>query len=50
MLLTHALARHRPVKGVTLTGLPDLARGRNSIRCDILSQFVLDSRFTNHIA
>jgi len=29
------LARHRPVKGVTLTGLPDLGRGLSSIRCHI---------------
>jgi hypothetical protein len=30
-----ALARHRPAKGVALTGLPDLARRRVSIRCHI---------------
>ena len=34
----HMLARHRPVKGVTLTGLPD------SVRCDILSHLALNFR------
>jgi hypothetical protein len=34
MLLTQALAWHRRVRGVTLTRLPDLGRGRPSIRCD----------------
>jgi len=41
-------ARHRRAKGVTLTRLPDLGRGRPSIRCDLLSQvrpaFTIPSR------
>jgi hypothetical protein len=35
----HVFARHRRVKGVTLTRLPDLEQSRSSIRCAILTQF-----------
>jgi len=38
------LARHRLVKGVTLTSLAD------SVRCDFLSQLALESRSTDYIS
>jgi hypothetical protein len=44
-----ALARRRPVKGVTLTGFPDLGRGRPSIRCDIHVASALEFHLTDHI-
>jgi len=39
----------RSLDGATPVRLPDLGRGRPSIRCDFLVAKVLELRFTNHI-
>jgi hypothetical protein len=45
-----ALAWYRPVKGAALTGLPDLARRRASIRCHFLWQIARELRPVGNVA